>query len=130
MVRRTTVLGVAALAAALVAGDAFATTRLVSSTPSGRSAVAPLRRIQLHFSQPVSPSPSATLISTRMMMGSQMMSHTMAIDGAKAAVDPNDPKTVVVTAPSVLGSGDYKLTWKVSTKDSKELSGELAFTVK
>ena len=67
-----------------LAGPAAAAVRLVSSTPAGHATVAPLRRIQLHFNAPVAAkSPSANLVSTRMMMGSQMMSHLMPIDGAR-----------------------------------------------
>ena len=45
-------------------------------------------------------------------------------------MDPNDPKSVVVTLPTLLGAGDYRLTWKAATTRAEALSGDLTFSVK
>lgn len=129
--KRTFIRLVAGMVMANLAGHALGAPKLVSSSPAPGAEVAPTKRVQLHFSEKMkSAGMTASLVATRMMMGSQMVDHNMAISDIKTGLDPNDAKTIVVTAASPLVRGTYKLAWKASSASGTALAGNIAFSIK
>lgn len=128
------ILRIVALSGAILslsAAQAFAHAKLVSSTPAAGATVAATSKIELHFSEGLVEKFSGVEVSsTRMMMGDKMMDHVMKIDGATAAVDAADKKTLIVTLKAPLEAGTYKLDWHAVTSDTHRVKGSYSFTVK
>lgn len=51
------------------------------------------------------------------------------VPGAKTAIDPHDPKVLIVTLPQKLPPGQYKVQWRVVSVDTHHTQGDYAFTV-
>lgn len=121
------------LTAALVmtALPAWAHPQLVASTPAAGATVAPVRQVELRFSEPlVAKLSSASLVSTRMNMGGgQMMDHRMGM-GGKVSFDPANAKVMRLTFRGPLPPGVYHLDWKAVSTDTHRLKGGFDFTVR
>lgn len=51
-----------------------------------------------------------------------------AVPGAKAAIDPHDPKVLIVNLPQPLPAGQYKVKWRVISVDTHHTQGDYSFT--
>ncbi len=119
-------------AAALVLAPvaALAHPELKSSTPAAKSTVSPPANLQLHFAEPLELKLSGvdlTLVS--MMMSGKLTTHNMKLE-TTAALDPKDPKTLIVTPKAPLAAGNYKVAWHATSVDTHRLTGTYTFTVK
>ncbi len=120
------------LAAALasVALPALAHPKLLASAPGAGAVVAPMSQVELRFSEPlVAKLSSASLASTQMSMGGQMMAHKMAIAGT-VSFDPANRKVMRLTLKAPLTAGVYHLAWKAVSTDTHRLKGGFDFTVR
>jgi methionine-rich copper-binding protein CopC len=121
----------AAAVLSLSAAQAFAHAELVSSTPAASSTVTAPSRIVMHFSEALEGKLSGgEIASTQMMMAGKMVTHVMKIDGVKAALDPADHKTLVLTLDAPLGVGTYKVNWHSVATDTHRETGSFTFSVK
>lgn len=120
----------AALAVAAIAVPALAHPVLVSSNPAAGAVVAPVRQIELRFSEPlVAKLSSASVTATKMAMGGQMMDHRMAM-GGKVRFDKADAKVMRLVLAGPLPAGVYHLEWKAVSTDTHRLKGGFDFTVR
>lgn len=112
----------AAAAAALVAGPAFAHTRLVSANPAPNATVQSVPdRIQVTFNEPVLPR-FVTLAVT-------------GPDGAKlhvasVAVDPRNRARVNAVVHGFQRPGAYKVDWTAAGSDMHRMTGNYSFTLR
>jgi len=115
----------------LTAAQALAHAELLSSTPAADSTVAAPSRIVLKFGEALEGKLSGgDITSTRMMMAGKMVAHVMKIDGVKAALDPADRKTLILTLEAPLGTGTYKVNWHAVSTDTHRETGSFTFSVK
>lgn len=52
-----------------------------------------------------------------------------AVAGATTAIDPHDPKVLVVSLAQPLLPGQYKVKWRVVSVDTHHTQGDYTFTV-
>ncbi len=115
---------------AMAAMPAWAHPQLVTSTPAAGAVVAPVRQVELRFSEPlVAKLSSASLASTRMNMGGEMMDHRMGM-GGKVSFDPANAKVMRLSFKAPLPPGVYHLDWKAVSTDTHRLKGGFDFTVR
>ncbi|MGE8412553.1 MAG: copper homeostasis periplasmic binding protein CopC [Pseudomonas sp.] len=118
---RSLVLGSALLFATL----AQAHPKLLSSLPAeGARGPAP-ERIELIFSETLTPQFSAAKLLMTAMPG--MVHPEMPIKARISA--GNDPRTLLVTPSSRLSAGSYKVQWRAVSADTHPITGALTFTV-
>ncbi len=108
-----------AAATLLVATQAAAHAKLVSSTPAANATVAAPKTITLTFNEKVTPAFTKVDLT--------MVEHNMKVP-VKTAV-AKDGRTVTVSPQGGLMKGSYKLTWTAATGDGHKMSGDLAFKV-
>ncbi len=108
-------------AAALAPQLAWAHAHLDKSTPAAHSAVASPASISATFTERLEPAFSSLSVAG---------ADGKAVDLGKAALDPDDGKTLVLKVGKPLPPADYKVTWKVLSKDGHKTNGQWAFTVK
>ena len=111
-----TALGAATL---LVATQAYAHAKLVSSNPTANATVAAPKTITLTFNEKLVPAFSSFDLA--------MVDHKMKV-AVKTAVGA-DGKTIVGTPQAALMAGSYKITWHAATADGHKIDGEVAFKV-
>lgn len=115
------VLGSALLLAAL----AQAHPKLLSSLPAeGARGPAP-ERIELKFSETLTPQFSAAKLVMTAMPG---MAHPPMPINARISAG-SDPKTLLVTPSSRLSAGRYKVEWRAVSADTHPITGAMTFTV-
>lgn len=114
-------LGVAVAAATLlVASQAAAHAKLVSSNPAANATVAAPKTITLTFSEKLVPAFSKFEVV--------MPEH----GGMKVAVKTTvskDGKSLTGAPTAALSDGAYKVVWTAATADGHKMSGEVAFKV-
>lgn len=108
-----------AVAAAIIAGPAWAHAVLVAADPpDGSDLDAAPAAVELSFNEPVEVATDALRVydadATRVDTGQQ---------------DDGDPRTVTVGLPSDLPDGGYVVTYRVLSADSHPIAGVLTFTV-
>ena len=47
----------------------------------------------------------------------------MAVDGTAVALDPKDPKVIVVTLAAPLAKGEYEVDWTAVSNDGHKTTG-------
>jgi methionine-rich copper-binding protein CopC len=115
---------------AMAALPAWAHPQLVASTPAAGAVVAPIRQVELRFSEPlVAKLSSVSLASLKMDMGGEMMDHRMGMGGA-VSFDPANAKVMRLTFKGPLPAGVYHLDWKAVSTDTHRLKGGFDFTVR
>ena len=110
-----------AAAAALIAGQASAHARLLSSTPKDHATVASPQTLVLHYSETIVPAASSVTVT--------------GPGGAPAPIGPlalgdKDKREVTVAFSAPLRPGAYKVSWKMHTSDDHNTDGTFVFTVK
>jgi hypothetical protein len=108
-------------ASALAAGQASAHARLLRSDPQAGATVASPAQLRLAFSETIVPGKSSVAL--------------LAPDGKPAplgrlALDPKDPRVVLVPTPQKLAPGAYKVKWTMTTADTHRTDGAFSFKVK
>ncbi|SDA13307.1 hypothetical protein SAMN03159355_00147 [Pseudomonas sp. NFPP10] len=109
----------------LMVGIAQAHPKLLSSLPTeGARGPAP-ERIELKFSESLTPAFSGARLMMTAMPG---MAHPpMPI---KAGIAPgSDPRTMIITPASRLAAGGYKVEWRAVSADTHPITGAVTFTV-
>ncbi len=109
---------IAAAATALIAGQASAHARLLSSTPKNGATVASPQTLVLHYSEGIVASASSVTVS----------GPTGAAPTGPLAVTDKRQVTVAFSAP--LRPGAYKVSWKMHTEDDHTTDGAFTFKVK
>jgi len=111
----------AALIASLVPATALPHAFLDHAVPpvGGTVATAP-REIRIFFSEAVEPAFSAVTLA---------ITNGKPVAVGKAAVDPGDPRQLVLPVPP-LGPGDYEVNWHVVSVDAHRTEGHYGFTVR
>jgi len=109
----------AAAAALLVAGQAAAHAKLVSSTPAADAQVAAPKKITLIFNEKIAPAFSGFDLT--------MVEHNMKIP-VKTAVS-KDGKTLTGTPQGAFMKGTYKINWRAASADGHRMTGEVSFKV-
>ena len=113
----------AAAAAAMVAGPAFAHTKLVTANPAPNATVraVPNHQLQITFNEPVMPR-FVTLAVT-------------GPDGAKlhvatVEVDPKNKSRVNAVVHGFQRPGAYKVDWTAAGSDMHRMTGSYSFTLR
>lgn len=115
------------IAAALFATAAFAHPELLSSSPADKSQGPAPAKIELKFSETLTPQFSAASLVMTGMPG--MPNHgTMKINASVAGA--GDGKTMVITPASPLAAGDYRVEWRAVSADTHPVKGSFTFQVK
>ncbi|HEP9100189.1 TPA: copper homeostasis periplasmic binding protein CopC [Pseudomonas aeruginosa] len=115
------------IAAALFATAAFAHPELLSSSPADKSQGPAPAKIELKFSETLTPQFSAASLVMTGMPG--MPNHgTMKINASVAGA--GDGKTMVITPASPLAAGDYRVEWRAVSSDTHPVKGSFTFQVK
>lgn len=110
----------AVAATALIAGQASAHAKLVSSNPAANATVAAPTAISLTFSEKLAPAFSTFDLT---------MANGMQVP-VKTSVS-KDRKTITGAPQGKLMAGVYKVTWRAaSSDDGHRMEGAIAFTVK
>jgi methionine-rich copper-binding protein CopC len=112
---------IAAAATALIAGQASAHARLLTSSPKAGTTVASPQTLVLHYSETIVPTASSVAVT--------------GPGGAPVATGPlalgdKDKREVTVGFSAPLRPGAYKVAWKMHTPDDHSTDGAFAFTVK
>ena len=109
-------------AALLSAAPAYAEAQLVRASPQAGSSTAALKEISLEFSESLAPASSFELVMTGMP---GMEDHPpMPIRGFSIVVQDKNMHTLL---PRALPAGNYELTWRAVSVDSKMSQGTLRF---
>ena len=111
---------IAAAATALIAGQASAHARLLSSTPKDHATVASPQTLVLHYSESIVASASSVTVS----------GPTGAAPTGPLAVGDKDKREVTVAFSAPLRPGAYKVAWKMHTTDDHTTDGTFGFKVK
>ena len=114
------VLIIAAAATALIAGQASAHARLLSSTPKAGSTVASPQTLVLHYSETIVPAASSVTVT----------GPTGAAPTGPLALGDKDKREVTVAFSAPLRPGAYKVSWKMHTSDDHNTDGTFTFKVK
>lgn len=77
--------------------------------------------LRLRFSEAVEPTFSRITLATK---------DGAAIVIGKAALDPNDERTLVAAVPGTLAPGVYRVNWRVVSRDTHTTTGDFLFEVK
>ncbi|MDB5362228.1 MAG: copper resistance protein CopC [Rhodospirillales bacterium] len=102
-------------------GPAYAHAMLEQAAPSAGSTVASADKIRLSFTEALEPHFSTIVLTTR---------DGKPIETPKAAPDPADARTLVLTPASPLAPGSYHVAWAVLSVDTHRTQGGFDFTVK
>ena len=116
-----TLLIVAAAATALIAGQASAHARLLSSTPKAGATVASPQTLVLHYSETIVPTASSVTVTGP--GGS-------AAPTGPLALGDKDKREVTVAFSAPLRPGAYTVAWKMHTPDDHNTDGTFVFKVK
>lgn len=109
----------AGAALTLMATQADAHAKLVSSTPAANSAVAAPKTISLTFNEKIAPAFSGFDL--------MMVEHNMKVP-VKTTVS-KDGKTLIGTPQGALMKGTYKVNWRAASGDGHRMQGEVSFVV-
>ena len=118
----------AASAALLAAGPAFAHPKLISATPAANTVVTAPTKVQLTFSEKLVAQFSGAELAMTDMPGMKMKA-PMKMSGLTATLAANG-MTLVVTLAKPLPRGTYKLTYHVVSTDTHRVEGGYTFKVK
>jgi len=111
---------VATIALLLAAGPAFAHAHLLSEDPAAADKAdasapsAPVTELRLTFSEELNAAFSKVQLKDSM---------GMAVDGTAVALDPKDPKVIVVTLAAPLAKGEYEVDWTAVSNDGHKTTG-------
>ncbi|MBU1378802.1 MAG: copper homeostasis periplasmic binding protein CopC [Alphaproteobacteria bacterium] len=119
MRRRPVTMALAAAAALLLAGEAAAHAKLVTSNPVANATVAAPKTITLTFNEKLAPAFSGFELV--------MVGHNMKV-AVKTAVS-KDGLTITGTPQGPLMAGVYKITWHAASADGHRMTGDVAFKV-
>ncbi len=122
LIRSFTAVTILAAATAAAAHPA-----LVSSTPADRAEGAAPLRVELRFSEDLTPSLSgASLLMTSMpgMAAHAPMKIPARISGTE------DPKTMWIVPAQPLAAGGYRVDWRAVSADTHPITGSISFNVK
>ena len=114
------------IAAALIAAPAFASPKIVSSTPAADATVAPISRVEVTFSDKLVTQSTGAALEMIDMPGMKMNT-PMKIKVA-TSIGP-DGVTLITTTPKPLPKGTYKLSYHVVSVDTQRADGDLSFKV-
>jgi copper resistance protein C len=104
-----------------MSSQAFAHAMLETAAPSAGSTVARADKIRLEFSEALEPAFSTITLTTK---------DGKPVATPKAAVDPADAKSLVLTPAAPLAPGGYHVAWAVVSVDTHKTQGAFDFTVK
>ena len=110
---------VATIALLLAAGPAFAHAHLLSEDPAAADKAdasapsAPVTELRLTFSEELNAAFSKVQLKDSM---------GMAVEGT-VALDPKDPKVIVVTLAAPLAKGEYEVDWTAVSNDGHKTTG-------
>ena len=104
-----------------VSSQAFAHAMLETAIPSAGSTVATADKIRLSFTEALEPHFSTITLTTK---------DGKPVATPKAAPDPADAKTLVLTPTAPLVPGSYHVAWAVVSVDTHKTQGSFDFTVK
>lgn len=125
MLRTLSTAGLAALA--FLATPAVAHPKLLGTSPAADASVAPLAKIELHFSEKLVASFSGIDLVMTSMPGMTMRAPmTIPVTASVAA----EGMTLVGTTPKPLPKGAYKLVYHVVASDTHRVEGGYSFQVK
>lgn len=109
------------LTGTVLATPAWAHAHLVGAEPPVDGATTPTATLRITFSEGIEIKFSKVEVT---------MDDGMDMGPAKITLDPNDPKVLVVTLPTRLDPGSYKVNWQVVSVDSHKTQGGYRFSVK
>jgi len=119
--RRALLLGLVALSAGPLRASARAHSLLARSEPQGGATIARApARIRLWFTERLEPAYATASVWSG--AGARL-------DAGDAAVDPNDPTLLTVSAPG-LGPGRYTVRYRVLSLDGHVVDSSFAFAVR
>lgn len=104
-----------------MSSQAYAHAMLEKAAPSAGSTVATADRISLHFTEALEPHFSTITLTTK---------DGKPVAEPKAAADPADATTLVLTPSAPLAPGSYHVAWAVLSVDTHRTQGGFDFTVK
>jgi methionine-rich copper-binding protein CopC len=104
-----------------MSSQAIAHAMLETAAPSAGSTVATADRIRLSFTEALEPHFSTIVLTTK---------DGKPVTAPKAAPDPADAKTLVLTPAAPLPPGAYHVAWAVVSVDTHKTQGAFDFTVK
>lgn len=108
-----------AAALAMIAGPAFAHSRLVSSNPAANSVVAPTRTVSLTFSERSVPAFSSFDVVNA--AGNKLDTRVTTSE---------DGRTLTGTLARPLVVGTYRIDWRIASSDGHRMTGSYSFTVR
>lgn len=104
-----------------VSSQAFAHAMLETAIPPAGSTVAAADKIRLSFTEALEPHFSTITLTTK---------DGKPVATPKAAPDPTDAKTLILTPTAPLAPGSYHVAWAVVSVDTHRTQGAFDFTVK
>jgi len=107
-----------------MSSQAFAHAMLETAAPSAGSTVATPDKIRLSFTEALEPHFSTITLAIRDGRDG------LPVATPKAAVDPADAKSLVLTLAAPLAPGRYHVAWAVVSVDTHRTQGAFDFTVK
>lgn len=122
MSKLSSLFAAAIFALAGLSSAALAHPKLTGTTPDANATVATSpNELRLTFNEALEASVSNAEIEDK---------DGNKIETGKATTDAADNKQLVVTLPTPLKAGTYKVTWHVVAEDSHKVKGSYSFTVK
>jgi methionine-rich copper-binding protein CopC len=115
-----TLVALAAAAALLAPGAAFAHAQLLNAVPGVGTTVSAAPTLALTFSEPVEPGFSGVALTD---------AAGKAVPLGKPAADPAGKATLVVAVKARLAAGTYTVVWHAVSVDTHRTQGKYAFTV-
>ncbi len=126
-----TAAAVVALFGLSISAPAMAHPHLLASSPAANASVMPTNTLVLHFSEPlVAKFTGADITALTIKMGSVSIDRPVMLNGVVAKIDAADKKTLVLTVPTPLSQGRYRVDWRAVSTDTHRLTGTYSFSVR
>ena len=106
----------------LAAGEASAHARLIRAEPKvGATVHVAPKALRLSYSETIVPADSA--VEVKGPAGA-------AVAAGPIALDPKNPRVVLLPFKAPLGAGAYHVSWRMKTADGHTTDGDFSFAVK